>query len=181
MFLALTVLTGMVYPIVVTTLAQALFPQQAEGSLVVRQGEIVGSKLIGQPFSDPRYFWPRPSATPGVPYNSLSSAASNLGPTNRRLIQEVGLRAASWRAADPDTPSPVPADLVTASASGLDPHISVQGALYQARRVARARGLPEEVVRDLVLRHVESRALGLFGEPRVNVLLLNLQLDRLGR
>lgn len=180
-FLAMTLLTGVLYPAVVTALAHALFPRQAEGSLLMRHGEIVGSELIGQPFSDPRYFWPRPSATPGMPYNALSSTASNLGPTNRRLIEEVRRRVAAWRAAHPDAPGPVPLDLVTASASGLDPHISVSGALFQVRRVARARGLPEDVVRRLVLSHVEPRVLGFLGEPRVNVLMLNLHLDELGR
>lgn len=181
MFLTMTVLTGVLYPVAVTGLAQLLFPRQAEGSLVVRDGEIVGSELIGQPFSDPRYFWPRPSATSGMPYNAWASGASNLAPTNRKLIEEVRRRADAWRAAHPDRPGPPPPDLVTASASGLDPHISPAAALYQAPRVAQARGLPEDVVRQLVLRHTERPLWGFLGEPRVNVLLLNLDLDRLGR
>lgn len=181
MFLAMTVLTGLLYPLAVTGLAQVLFPRQADGSLVMRDGEIVGSELIGQPFTDPRYFWPRPSATPGMPYNARASGASNLAPTHRKLIEEVRRRADAWCAAHPDRPGPPPPDLVTASASGLDPHISLAAALYQVPRVARARGLPEEAVRQLVLRRAEHPLWGFLGEPRVNVLLLNLDLDRLGR
>jgi K+-transporting ATPase ATPase C chain len=178
---AFTVLTGLAYPLAVTGLAWGLFPYRAAGSLLVRDGQVVGSELIGQPFADPRYFWSRPSATRGVPYNAMASGASNLGPSNRDLVAAVRKRAAALRAAHPGAAGPVPMDLVTASGSGLDPHISVAAALYQVPRVARARGLDERAVRDLVYQHVEGRTLGFLGEPRVNVLRLNLSLDALGR
>lgn len=178
LLLVLTLLLGLAYPLALTGLAQLAFPQQAGGSLLQRDGGAVGSRLIGQAFQDPRYFWPRPSATT-PPYNAAASGGSNLGPTNAALHAAVEQRAAALRAADPGNTAPIPADLVTASASGLDPHISPEGALWQAPRVARARGLDEARVRELVRAHIEPRSLGLFGEPRVNVLLLNLALDEL--
>jgi potassium-transporting ATPase KdpC subunit len=173
-----TVLTGLLYPLAVTGLAQAIFPAQANGSLITQNGRIVGSALIGQPFDDPKYFWGRPSATTPFPYNAASSSGSNLGPSNPALTDAVQARVAALRAADPGNSEPVPADLVTASASGLDPHISVAAALYQAPRVARARGLDAGVVGQFVERYTEGQQLGLLGEPRVNVLKLNLALDR---
>ena len=177
MLLLLTVLTGLVYPLAVTGLAQLLFPDQANGSLIVREGRVIGSKLIGQYFDKPEYFWSRPSATSLFPYNAAASGGSNLGPTNPALIAAVKARAAVLRAADLGNDLPVPVDLVTTSGSGLDPHISPASALYQIRRVARVRRLDEAVVRDLVVHHTQSRQLGVLGEPRVNVLLLNLALD----
>src|SRR5436309_11919098 len=176
-----TVVTGVVYPVLVTVIAQLVFPHQANGSLIVRDGKAVGSALIGQPFDDPKYFWSRPSATTPFGDNAGASAASNLSPTNADLIKTVQGRVDALRAADPGNTSPVPVDLVTASGSGLDPHISPAAALYQVRRVAKARKLDEAVVQRLVAQHTESRLLGLFGEPRVNVLALNLALDAQGR
>lgn len=176
---ALALLTGIVNPLAVTGIAQVMFPSAANGSLLVVDGRVRGSSLIGQPFSAPGYFWSRPSATSPVPYNAAASAGSNLGPTNPALVAAVQERVAALRAADPGLTGPIPVDLVTASASGLDPDISPAAALVQVPRVARARGLPEEVLRRLVRTHIESRALGFLGEPRVNVLALNLALDRL--
>jgi len=175
--LSLTVLTGLLYPLTVTGLAQLLFPVQANGSLIVRDGKPVGSSLIGQPFTDPTYFWSRPSATSPFPYNAAASGGSNLGPTNPALIEAVKARVAALQAADPSNRAPIPVDLVTASASGLDPHISPAAADYQVPRVARLRGMDEADVRQLVARHTLGRQFGLLGEPRVNVLLLNLDLD----
>src|SRR5262245_50779685 len=175
--LMMTVLTGLVYPLVVTGVAQVLFPRQANGSLIIKDGKVVGSSLIGQPFDDPRYFWSRPSATSPFPYNAAASSGSNLGPTNPALADLVKARVETLRAADPGNTAPVPVDLVTASGSGLDPHISPAGALYQVRRVAKARGLGEEAVRALVERRIEGRQLGFLGEPRVNVLTLNHALN----
>jgi K+-transporting ATPase ATPase C chain len=177
LFALLTALTGLVYPAVTTGVAQLLFPHRANGSLVVRDGRVVGSELIGQPFSDPAYFWSRPSATGPVPYNAASSTGSNLGPTNPALAEAVAGRVAALRSADHSQTGPVPVDLVTASGSGLDPHISPAATAYQVGRVARARGRGVEQIEALVSRHTEGRTLGLIGEPRVNVLLLNLSLD----
>ncbi len=172
--------TGVAYPLLVTGAARVAFPAQANGSLLRANGQVVGSRLIGQPFDDARYFWGRPSATAPSPYKASSSTGSNLGPTNPALITAVRQRVTDLRAAHPDQAStPVPVDLVTASGSGLDPHISPAAALYQVQRVAAARGLPPDRVRALVLAHVEGRTLGLLGEPRVNVLWLNVALDGL--
>jgi len=176
--LVLTVLTGVAYPLVVTGVSQVLFPVQARGSLIEKDGKVVGSSLIGQPFSDPKYFWSRPSATSPMPYNGASSSGSNLGPTNPALKEAVEGRVKALRDAGADPSQPVPVDLVTASGSGLDPHISPAAAEYQVARVAKARSLAEDRVRALVQKHTEGRQLGLLGEPRVNVLTLNLELDR---
>ncbi len=173
-----TVLTGIVYPAFVTAIAQVAFPHQANGSLILQDGKPVGSELIGQPFDDPRYFWGRPSTTTPFPDNAGASTGSNLSPTNPSLIQAVQGRVDALRAADPGNLAPVPVDLVTASGSGLDPHISPAAALYQVARVARLRKQDPDLVRRILDEHVEARLLGLLGEPRVNVLLLNLDLDR---
>jgi len=172
-----TVITGVVYPLVVTGIAQVLFPVQANGSLIVRDGKVLGSTLIGQPFDDPKYFWGRPSATSPFGYNAGASSGSNLSPTNPDLVKAVQGRVEALRAADPGNTAPVPVDLVTASGSGLDPHISPAAALYQVSRVARQRKFSRETVLTLVERHTEGRFWGLLGEPRVNVLALNLALD----
>ncbi len=175
----LTVLTGIAYPLLVTGIARFFFPYEAGGSLMIREGRVVGSTLIGQPFSDPRYFWGRPSATAPFPYNSALSSGSNMGPTHPDLRKAVQARIAALRAADPHHRLPVPVDLVTASASGLDPHISPAAAFYQIPRVAKARGLREEALRALVESHIRGRWLGVFGEPVVPVLAVNLALDAL--
>jgi K+-transporting ATPase ATPase C chain len=173
----LTAITGVAYPLLVTGIAQVVFPYQANGSLIVKDGKVVGSALIGQPFDDPKYFWSRPSATSPFGYNAGASAGSNLSPTNPALVAAVQVRVDALRAADPENKGPVPVDLVTASGSGLDPHISPAAALYQVSRVARERKLSPDAVRALVERNVEGRFLGVLGEPRVNVLALNLALD----
>jgi K+-transporting ATPase ATPase C chain len=173
----LTLVTGVAYPLLVTAIAQAVFPSQAQGSLIVKDGKVVGSRLIGQPFDDPKYFWSRPSATSPFADNAGSSSGSNLSPTNPDLVKAVQGRVDALRAADPGNTAPVPVDLVTASGSGLDPHISPAAALYQVPRVAKARELQPEAVRQMVERHTEGRFLGLLGEPRVNVLAINLALD----
>lgn len=177
LLLVFSFLTGIVYPLVVTGIAQVAFPHQANGSLIYRDGRTVGSSLIGQAFTDPKYFWSRPSATAPTPYNAASSGGSNLGPTNPDLLKAVGERIAALKKADLESRAPIPVDLVTSSASGLDPHISPAAAEYQARRVARLRGLHIDTVRQLVAKHTEGRTLGLLGEPRVNVVELNLDLD----
>lgn len=176
-FIALSLITGLIYPLAVTAIAQVVFPHQANGSLIVREGQPVGSALIGQPFDDPGYFWGRPSATAPFPYNAASSSGSNLGPTNEALVERVRARVDALRAADPDNTTLIPVDLVTTSASGLDPHVSVAGALYQVPRVARSRGMDEATLRELVGRYTAGRQFGILGEPRVNVLELNLALD----
>jgi K+-transporting ATPase ATPase C chain len=180
-FLVLTSVTGIVYPLVVTAIAQFVFPEQANGSLIERGGRPIGSRLIGQPFSDPKYFWPRPSATAPMPYNADASSGSNLGPRNPALADAVAARIKALHAADPAQTRAIPIDLVTAPASGLDPDISPAAAYYQVPRVAKARALSEDQVRALVAEHTEGRQLGILGEPRVNVLLLNLALDSASR
>lgn len=177
LLLVLTALTGIVYPLVVTGFAQVLFPSRANGSLIVQNGKPVGSELIGQAFADPKYFWGRPSATSPSANNAVSSTGSNLGPTNSALTDAVKQRVDALRAADPGNTAPVPVDLVTASGSGLDPHISPAAAAYQAARVARVRGLAKAQVDALVAAATQARQLGILGEPRVNVLKLNLSLD----
>jgi len=175
----LSALTGIVYPVVVSGVARVMFPEQAAGSLIVQDGKPVGSALIGQNFTSPKYFWGRPSATGPQPYNASASSGSNQGPLNPALADAVKARAEALKAADPDNKLPVPADLVMASGSGLDPHISPEAARYQLERVARARQLPAAQVQQLVEQHTEGRQWGLFGEPRVHVLRLNLALDAL--
>jgi len=176
MLLLLTVITGVIYPLAVTGVAQIVFPDQANGSLITINGKTFGSELIGQQFDDPKYFWGRPSA---AHYNAAASSGSNYGPMNPALFDSVHAHITALKAADPDNPLPIPVDLVTASGSGLDPHISVASALYQVQRVATARGLSEADIASLVKQYTEGRQFGFLGEPRVNVLLLNLALDGL--
>lgn len=181
LFVLLSLITGIAYPFVVAGIAKVAFPKQAAGSLVERDGKVVGSTLIGQSFSDPKHFWSRPSATSPGPNNAANSGGSNLGPSNPALVDAVKGRVAALRAADPGNTAPIPVDLVTASASGLDPEISLAAAQYQAARVARVRGLPVEQVRTLIDAHALRPLFGFLGEPRVNVLELNLALDALGK
>ena len=179
MLIVMTVITGAIYPAVVTGLAQAIFPSKANGSLIVKDGKAVGSALIGQVFGDPKHFWSRPSATSPYPNNASASSGSNQGPTNPALSDAVAGRIKALRDADPDNQAPVPVDLVTASASGLDPHISIAAANYQVARVAKARGVEPAKVQALVAQCTQGRQLGFLGEPGVNVLELNLALDAL--
>ena len=179
LFALLAIITGLIYPFVITGVAQAVFPRQANGSLIYRNGQPVGSALIGQPFDDPKYFWGRLSATSPFPYNAASSSGSNYGPLSSALSDEVKARIDALKAADPTNNQPIPVDLVTSSGSGLDPDISVAAVLYQVQRVARVRGLSEDQVRALVQQYTEGRQFGILGEPRVNVLELNLALDAL--
>jgi K+-transporting ATPase ATPase C chain len=174
---SLSLLLGLLYPAVITIVAHVAFPRQAHGSLILKAGRPMGSALIGQPFSDPGYFWARPSATGSFPYNAAASSGSNLGPTNPALTDAIRDRMRTLREADPDNAAPVPVDLVTASGSGLDPHISPAAAQFQVHRVARARHIDEAALRELIARFTEDRQLGILGEPRVNVLQLNLSLD----
>jgi len=178
LFVVLTVVTGVLYPLAVTGVAKAAFPHQAAGSLIVQDGKTVGSSLIGQNFTDPKFFWGRPSATSPMANNGQGSGGSNLGPLNPALTEAVKGRVEALRAADPGNQAAVPVDLVTTSASGLDPEISVAAAEYQAARVARGRGLLPSTVHDLIASHTRGRLFGLLGEPRVNVLELNLDLQR---
>lgn len=175
-FALLTIITGVIYPLLVTGMSQVLFPSQANGSLIIVDRKPVGSELIGQQFDDPKYFWGRLSA---AGYNAAASSGSNYGPMNPTLMDMVQARIDALKAVDPDNTLPIPVDLVTASASGLDPHISVAAALYQVSRVAAARGLSEADVQSLVEKYTEDRQFGFLGEPRVNVLLLNLALDEI--
>ncbi|AZG07868.1 potassium-transporting ATPase subunit KdpC [Pigmentiphaga sp. H8] len=177
-FAALSVVTGLLYPLATTALARLAFAHQADGSLVQSEGTTVGSALIGQSFTAPRYFWGRPSATADRPYNAQASGGSNLGPSNPDLARLAGERALALRRADPGNAAPIPVDLVAASGSGLDPHISVAGARYQAPRVARERGLSSDEVEKLIAAHTQRPFIGILGEPVVNVLQLNLALDR---
>ena len=177
MLVIFSVVTGLLYPLIFTGVAQVLFPSKANGSFIERDGKAIGSDLIGQPFSDPKHFWGRPSATSPYPYNGASSSGSNQGPLNPALTDAVESRIKALREADPENKAPVPVDLVTTSGSGLDPHISPAAAEYQIARVAKARGMDAKKVRALVEQATESRQFGFLGEPRVNVLALNLALD----
>jgi K+-transporting ATPase KdpC subunit len=178
-FLIFTLLTGVIYPLVVTSIAQLVFPRQANGSLITVNDQTVGSALIGQQFDAPKYFWGRLSATGPFPYNAAASSGSNLGPSNPALLVAVKARIAALKAADPANSQPIPVDLVMASGSGLDPDISLAAALYQVPRVARERNMSEAEIRALVTRYTEERQFGILGEPRVNVLKLNLALDEI--
>jgi len=178
LLIALSILTGMIYPALVTGVANVVFPNQASGSLLESDGKVVGSRLIGQNFADPGHFWGRPSATGPMPYNAAASSGSNQGPLNPALEEAVKGRIAALQTSNPGQSAPIPVDLVTASASGLDPHISIAAALWQVPRIARERHVPEGEIRALVTAQTESRQLGFLGEPRVNVLTLNLALDK---
>ena len=177
LFLTLTLVTGIVYPLLVAGLAQLFYPWQANGSLLTKNGVAVGSRLIGQSFNHPEYFWGRPSATTPNPYNGASSQGSNSGPSNLQFLAKVQSRINQLRLENPNTTIPIPIDLITASGSGLDPHISPRSAFYQAARVAQARQLPISSINTFIQNHIEARTLGLLGEPRVNVLALNIALD----
>ena len=179
LFILISLVTGLVYPLAVTSIAQRIFPKEAAGSLLSRDGKEVGSSLIGQNFTDPKYFWGRPSATAPMPYNAAASGGSNQGPLNPALTDSIKGRIAALRAADPSNIAAVPVDLVTASASGLDPHMSPAAALYQAARVAKVRGMPLQTVLTTITKHTEQPLWGLIGEARVHVLQLNLELDAL--
>jgi K+-transporting ATPase ATPase C chain len=181
MLAIMTALTGVIYPLVVTGVAKVAFPRAANGSLIVTDGKTLGSDLIGQPFDDRKYFWSRPSATSPQPYNGMASSGSNQGARNPALADAVKDRIKALRDADPDNTAAVPVDLITASGSGLDPHISVAAAEYQLARVTKARGLASEKVQRLVTENTEGRTLGVLGEPRVNVLKLNIALDRISK
>lgn len=180
-FLNLTVITGVIYPLVITTVAQVFFYHQANGSIILAGGKPIGSFLIGQSFEDPNYFWGRLSATSPVPFNSAASSGSNFGPLNTALRQNVEARIKLLQTADPENKNPIPVDLVTASASGLDPHISIGAALYQVPRVARLRGIPQEEIAKIVRENIKGRFLGVIGEPVINVLQLNMALDKYKR
>lgn len=181
LFALLSIITGIAYPLIVTGIAKLTFPDAANGSLIVRDGKALGSRLIGQSFTDPKYFWGRPSATSPTPYNAAASGGSNQGPLNPALVDAVKDRIGALKAADPDNARPIPADLVSASASGLDPHISPAAAEYQIERVARVRRLDPVVVKTMVAHYTEDRQWGIFGDPRVRVLELNLALDTAAR
>jgi K+-transporting ATPase ATPase C chain len=176
-FIVLSIITGIIYPLFVTGIVKVFFPAQANGSLIYRSGKPVGSALIGQAFNDPKYFWGRVSATSPVSFNAASSSGSNLGPSNPGLLEAVKARIKALRIADPGNTSPIPVDLVTSSASGLDPHISLAAAYYQAPRIARIRGLSQDTIKIFIAKHTSGRLFGLIGEPVVNVLELNLALD----
>jgi potassium-transporting ATPase KdpC subunit len=178
LFLSLTVLTGILYPAVITAIAQLVFPSQANGSLIQKKNVVIGSQLIGQQFEDPKYFWGRLSAT-SPPYNAAASTGSNFGPMNPKLMETIKVRLEKLKATDPQNKLPVPVDLVTSSSSGLDPHISIAAANYQTARISRLRGIPEDKIDELIDRYTTGRFLGLLGEPVVNVLELNLALDEL--
>lgn len=175
--LIFTVMTGFIYPAVITGVAQLIFPRQANGSLIIWDGKALGSELVGQPFDDPRHFWGRLSATGSFPYNAAASAGTNFGPLNPALTQATQARITALKASDPQNAQPIPVDLVTSSGSGLDPHISIASALFQVSRIARIRGISEDSLRSLIMTYTESRQLGILGELRVNVLTLNLALD----
>ena len=177
LFFLLTLITGIFYPLLITGIAQLAFPTQANGDLILHEGKVAGSALIGQPFTSPKYFWGRPSATAPLPYNAGLSSGSNLGPSNPALADSVKSRVAALHAADPANTLPVPVDLVTSSGSGLDPDISPAAAYYQVSRVARERNLDQAVVKNLVTSRIEPPQFGIFGEPRVNVLMLNLDMN----
>lgn len=179
LFVVLSIITGLLYPLAVTGAGKLFFPSQAAGSLIAIDGKTVGSELIGQNFSDPKYFWGRLSATAPYPYNASASSGSNLGPLNSVLTDNIKMRIDALRTAAPENNTPIPVDLVTASASGLDPHISPAAAIYQSSRVARIRGINQLKIEQLIMQYTEGRQFGLFGEPRVNVLRLNIALDRL--
>lgn len=179
LLVVMTLLTGLIYPLFITGIAQSVFPEKANGSLIFENGKPVGSRLIGQNFTRPDYFWGRPSATSPQPYNAAASTGSNLGPTNPQLIDNIKNRIIQLKNADPDNRLPVPVDLVTSSANGLDPHISIAAANYQINRIARIRNIPEQTVRELLEKHIEPMHFRFFGEPKVNVLELNLALDKL--